>query len=195
MIETIISKFSALQIWLTHRRLPISFPNTFLWLLPNIEKKGISLDDDIVRCKNSIVFKYLAKSCGFFLLGAPKYLPAAKFFYSLFPQRFSLPLVIRGRSRAAATSKIERFVISIVIIVNGWKLLTIISKRSILDAAAALDPPLLILDILLRNNSYLLGVRFLINNRVTTCPSWKLGKKVKVLFPNRTWTQKNKTFG
>ena len=35
----------------------------------------------------------------------------------------------RGRSRAAATSKIERFV-------------TIIIKRSILDVAAALDPPL-----------------------------------------------------
>ena len=29
-----------------------------------------------------------------------------------------------------------------VIIVNGWKLLTIITKSSILDAAAALDPPL-----------------------------------------------------
>ena len=44
----------------------------------------------------------------------------------------------RGGSRAAATSKMERF----VIIVNGWKPLTIITKRSILDAAAALDPPL-----------------------------------------------------
>ena len=44
----------------------------------------------------------------------------------------------RGGSRAAATSKMERF----VIIVNGWKPLTIIAKRSILDVAAALDPPL-----------------------------------------------------
>ena len=44
----------------------------------------------------------------------------------------------RGGSRAAATSKMERF----VIIVNGWKLLTIITNRSILDVAAALDPPL-----------------------------------------------------
>ena len=26
--------------------------------------------------------------------------------------------------------------------VNGWKLLTIITKRSILDVAAVLDPPL-----------------------------------------------------
>ena len=44
----------------------------------------------------------------------------------------------RGGSRAAATSKIERF----VIIVNGWKPLTIITKRSVLDVAAALNPPL-----------------------------------------------------
>ena len=39
----------------------------------------------------------------------------------------------RGRSRAAATSKMERFVII---------LLTIITKRYILDVAAALDSPL-----------------------------------------------------
>ena len=32
----------------------------------------------------------------------------------------------------------ERF----VIIVNGWKPLTIITKRSVLDVAAVLDPPL-----------------------------------------------------
>ena len=54
----------------------------------------------------------------------------------------------RGRCRTAATSKMERFVIIVnglerfVIIVNGWKPLTIITKRSILDVAAALDPPL-----------------------------------------------------
>ena len=41
-------------------------------------------------------------------------------------------------SRTTATSKMERF----VIIVNRWKLLTIITKRSILDVAAVLDPPL-----------------------------------------------------
>ena len=45
---------------------------------------------------------------------------------------------VRGGDRAAATSKIERF----VIIVNGWKPLTIITKHSILDVAAVLDPPL-----------------------------------------------------
>ena len=43
-----------------------------------------------------------------------------------------------GGSRAAATSKMERF----MIIVNGLQLLTIITKRSILDLATALDPPL-----------------------------------------------------
>ena len=65
---------------------------------------------------------------------------------------------IRGGSRAAAKSKMKRF----VIIVNGFQLLTIIrkhfqpltiitkhfqtltiiTKRSILDVAAVLDPPL-----------------------------------------------------
>ena len=45
---------------------------------------------------------------------------------------------IRGVSRTAATSKMERF----VIIVRGWKPLTIITKRSILDIAAVLDPSL-----------------------------------------------------
>ena len=43
-----------------------------------------------------------------------------------------------GTSRATATSKMEHF----VIIVNGFQQLTIIAKRSILDVAAALDPPL-----------------------------------------------------
>ena len=41
----------------------------------------------------------------------------------------------RGGSRAAATSKMECF----VIIVNGWELLTIITKHSILNVTAALD--------------------------------------------------------
>ena len=44
----------------------------------------------------------------------------------------------RGRSRTAATSKMEHF----VIIVNSEKPLTTILKRSILDVAAVLDPPL-----------------------------------------------------
>ena len=46
--------------------------------------------------------------------------------------------LFRGGSRAAATSKMERFVIK----VNGFQPLTIISKRSILDVATALDSPL-----------------------------------------------------
>ena len=45
----------------------------------------------------------------------------------------------RGGSRTAATSKMECF----VIIVNGFQLsLTVITKRSILDPAAVLDPAL-----------------------------------------------------
>ena len=45
----------------------------------------------------------------------------------------------RGGSRTAAVSKMER----LVIIVNGFQLLTIITKRSIMDVTAALDPPLM----------------------------------------------------
>ena len=45
---------------------------------------------------------------------------------------------IRGGSKTAATSKIERF----VIIVNGFQPLTIITKCSILDVAAVLDATL-----------------------------------------------------
>ena len=44
----------------------------------------------------------------------------------------------RGRSRAAVTSKMECF----VVIVNGFQPLTIITRHSILDVAAALDSPL-----------------------------------------------------
>ena len=50
--------------------------------------------------------------------------------------KISLP---KGGSKTAAASKMEHF----VIIVNGWKLLTVITKNSILDVAAVLDPPLL----------------------------------------------------
>ena len=44
--------------------------------------------------------------------------------------------ILRGGSRAAATSKMGHF----VIIVNGCKPLAIITKHSILDVVAALDP-------------------------------------------------------
>ena len=47
--------------------------------------------------------------------------------------------MFRGGSSAAAKSKMERF----VIIVNGFQPLPIITKHSILDVAAVLDPPLM----------------------------------------------------
>ena len=47
-------------------------------------------------------------------------------------------MVCTGGSRAAATTKTECF----VIIVKSLNPLTIITKHSILDVAAALDPPL-----------------------------------------------------
>ena len=50
-----------------------------------------------------------------------------------------LSIVLRGGSKAAATSKMECF----VIIVNGFQPLTIITKRSNLDVAGALNPPVL----------------------------------------------------
>ena len=54
-------------------------------------------------------------------------------------------MVCRGGSRAAATSKMELFVVIVngfqlfVIIVNGFQPLTIITRPSILDVATALD--------------------------------------------------------
>ena len=51
-------------------------------------------------------------------------------------------MIIIGGSRAAATSKMERF----VIIVNGLHPFTIITKSSILDVAAALYPPLILMN-------------------------------------------------
>ena len=47
--------------------------------------------------------------------------------------------ICRGGSRTAATSKVEL----LVIIVDDWKPLTIITKSSNLDVAAVLDPPLI----------------------------------------------------
>ena len=55
-----------------------------------------------------------------------------------FLNRTTKKFTTRGESRAAAKSKMERF----VTVVNGCKPLIIITKRSILDVAAALDPPL-----------------------------------------------------
>ena len=47
--------------------------------------------------------------------------------------------IFRGGSRAAATSKVERF----LVVVKAFQPLTITTERSILDVAAALDPPLI----------------------------------------------------
>ena len=49
--------------------------------------------------------------------------------------------IVRGRSRTAATSKMELF----VIIVNGFQPLTIIIKYPILDVPAVLDPSLIVI--------------------------------------------------
>ena len=73
------------------------------------------------------------------------------FKYIPFSRNVMLNLLFRGGFSAAATSKMERF----VIIVNGWKPLTIITKRSILDVAAALDPPLLLVRIQTLPQQYL----------------------------------------
>ena len=56
-----------------------------------------------------------------------------------FSTMFILSRYEQRRNYDAATSKMECF----VVIVNGFKPLTIITKRSILDVAAALDPPLM----------------------------------------------------
>ena len=53
----------------------------------------------------------------------------------------TISTIIRDESTSDATSKMERF----VIIVNGCKPLPIITEHSILDVAAALDPPLIII--------------------------------------------------
>ena len=63
---------------------------------------------------------------------------------------------IRVGSRSDVTSKMEHF----VIIVNGWKPLTIITKSSIFDAAAVLDPSLG-MDLYLPCFATWFGLRFL----------------------------------
>ena len=50
----------------------------------------------------------------------------------------SLQVSLTDGSRATATSKIQR----LVIIVNGWKPITVVTKYSILDVAESLDSPL-----------------------------------------------------
>ena len=61
-MKTISCKVSVLQNGLNHSCRPISFPSTFLWLLPNIEQKRIPLNDNIIWCKSSTVTKDLSNS-------------------------------------------------------------------------------------------------------------------------------------
>ena len=68
--------------------------------------------------------------------------------------------ILSDGSRAAATSKMERF----VTVVNGFQPLTIMTKRSILDVAAALDLPL-ILNAALINFNFKLYVQT-VSNRI-----------------------------
>ena len=68
--------------------------------------------------------------------------------------------ILSGGSRAAATSKMERF----VTVVNGFQPLTIMTERSILDVAAALDLPL-ILNAALINFNFKLYVQT-VSNRI-----------------------------
>ena len=58
------------------------------------------------------------------------------------------------RTRTAATSQMDHFVIT----VNGSKPLTIITKRSILDVAAVLDPPLQIIGNVSEDMSFFLSI-------------------------------------
>ena len=55
-------RLSVLQNGLSHGCLPISFPDTILWLLPEIEQKRIPLNDNIVWCKNPRVIKDFSNS-------------------------------------------------------------------------------------------------------------------------------------
>ena len=66
VMETIFSKVLVLQNGLSHGCLPINFPNTVLWILPNIEQKRIPLNDNIVSYKNSRIIKDSSNSGSFF---------------------------------------------------------------------------------------------------------------------------------
>ena len=54
-------------------------------------------------------------------------------------------VILRDESRAAATSKMERF----VIIVNGFQPLAIITKHSFLDVTADLHAPLILIRLMI----------------------------------------------
>ena len=92
----------------------------------------------------------------------------------------------RGGSRAAATSKMEHF----LIIVNGFQPLTIITKRSILDVVAALYPPLATKWILFIWRVFLLSQKM---NWVSYFPfSFYITNRKKIKFLTTFWNLENK---
>ena len=67
VMEAILNKVLIPQNGLSQERLSISLTNNFLWFLQKIEQKRTFLNDNIVWCKNSRVFKDLSNSGSFFL--------------------------------------------------------------------------------------------------------------------------------
>ena len=86
----------------------------------------------------SIIYLSTIKSSPYASIMATKLLQRILFSVACNLQCWFEGELIRGGSRTAPTSKMERFAIT----VNGWKPLTIITKRFILDDAAVLYPPL-----------------------------------------------------
>ena len=83
---------------------------------------------------NTFAYVFICHPCQFMMAGRSRKTLPWMYYWLVY-------VVFRRGSRAAATSKMERFVIK----VNGFQPLTIITKRSILDVAAALDPPLVLI--------------------------------------------------
>ena len=109
--------------------------------------RGFSAPIDIV-CMNLFVwYFFIAKNCQKWVYMGLKAQQNTilLFLTNLFIRKVlrtnQLGTSIRGGSGTAVTSKMQHF----VIIGSTWKLLTISTKRSILDVAAVLDPPLSIL--------------------------------------------------
>ena len=71
VMEAILNKVLVPQNGLSQERLSISLPNNFLLFLQKIEQKHTSLNDNIVWCKNSRIFKDLSNSGSFFLFSVP----------------------------------------------------------------------------------------------------------------------------
>ena len=86
-----------------------------------------------------------------------------------------ISVLLRGGSRTAAASKMELF----VIIVNSWKPLTIITKRSVLDIAAVLDPPLLLLILIF----FRIEKKYFLPHLLRKC-SWKNKTKKSIVIRN-----------